>query len=961
TSIQAAFRRQVAATPQGVALVQDTRRWAYAQLDRAANRLAHRLRRQGSGRGSLVAFHGVRGFEAVTAMLAILKIGAAYVPLDPEAPEAHTAMLLGEAGIGWLVGPADRPPPLQPAPRFVAWEVDGANGVPGADDGADQDPGIDGDPDDLAYVLHTSGSTGRPKGVCTPHRGVLRLVLSPGYVELGADEVVLQAAPLSFDASTFEIWGALLNGGTLAIQGGSRLSLDDLARTLREQRVTTLWLTAGLFNLVVDERIDALSGVRQLLAGGDVLSVHHVRKAQAALPGVRFVNGYGPTETTTFACCHRVDAGESAATIPIGRPIGQTRIHVLDAQMVPVPVGAVGELYVGGAGVARGYLDRPDLTAEVFVPNPFFDPGRDAAEDCALVLYRTGDRVRMRSDGAVEFVGRRDDQVKLRGFRIEPAEIEQVLGMHPAIQDASVIVSGEAGDRRLVAYVVPAAHAAMPPTAEMRRFAADRLPDYMVPATFVTLSALPLSTTGKVDRRALPAPAWDDAADATSAARTALEATLVAIWSSLLPAAAVGVHDNFFDLGGDSILAMQLASRAARAGLSIAPAQVFEHQTIAGLAAAIERQGGAGGRDWMETGERPSGDVPLTPIQRWFFDQALAVPSHFNQAVCVVLPSTIERAHVVASIAAVVSRHDAFRLRFEPAADGWRQHYAEADAVVPVEWFDVPDPDPSAQDAAVERHANALQAGLDLVTGPLMRIGGFDLGPQRGLRLLLVVHHLIIDGVSWRTLLGELQQAYLRCRRGQPVALGPKPRSWRAWAEWLSTSVTASDAALAYWRGVVDAGPQVLPLDGPGGVNTMEHAQSRTRVLDESLTHALLHDVPALRQWQPQELLLAALATTLTDWIGAPDVLLDLEFHGRPSTGPDFTGTIGWFTALFPLRLARAPTDDPQMRVSAVQSQLRDVPDHGCSYGILRGREGGAALAVTPPIAFNYLGRFDGA
>jgi acyl-coenzyme A synthetase/AMP-(fatty) acid ligase/acyl carrier protein len=429
-------------------------------------------------------------------------------------------------------------------------------------------------------VTYTSGSTGSPKGVAVPHRAVVRLVRGNDYARMGPDEVFLQLAPVSFDASTFEIWGALLSGARLAVAPSHALSLAEVGRAVREHQVTTLWLTAGLFNQMVDDRLDDLRGVRQLLAGGDVLSVRHVRRVLDELPACRLINGYGPTEATTFSCCYTAPRPlpEACESLPIGGPIANTRAYVLDRHLSPVPVGVPGELYIGGDGLARGYLGRPGLTAERFVPDPF------AAEPGSR-LYRTGDRVRWLPEGVLEFHGRLDEQVKIRGFRIEPGEIEAALAGHPAVREAAVLAQpGRHGDKHLVAYFVGSA-----PVTELRRHLEGRLPGYMVPAAYVALDALPLTASGKLDRAALPALA-PAPTEAFVPPRGTAETVLAGIWAEVLGVPSVGAHDNFFDLGGHSLMATRVVSRIRdEFGTDLPLRALFETPTVSGLAGAVER------------------------------------------------------------------------------------------------------------------------------------------------------------------------------------------------------------------------------------------------------------------------------------------------------------------------------------------------------------------------------------
>jgi aspartate racemase len=577
-TVPARFERVVARDPTRLALVAEGGTLTYGELNRRADHLAAVLRTHGVRPGLPVGLCAARSVELIVAMVAILKAGGTYVPLDPAHPPERLAALLADVAAPLVLTHGPGLPLLPPA--CTALPIAAAERAGGA--AAATPAAAPGDPAAVAYVMYTSGSTGTPKGVRVPHRAILRLVCEPTYVTLDATETLLQLAPTAFDAATFEIWGALLNGARLVLAPPAPPTLAELGALIRTHGITTLWLTASLFHLMVDERLADLAPLRQLLAGGDVLSVPHVRRAVAALRHGRLINGYGPTENTTFTCCQVVDAATAALpAIPIGRPIGGTTVYVLDPQRRPVPVGVAGELYTGGLGLALDYLRRPDLTAARFVPHPFAD-GR---------LYRTGDRVRWRPDGTLEFLGRFDDQLKIRGFRIEPAEVAAALASHPAVIECCVVAvdqpsSGE-GEKTLVAYYV-----SRTPVDELalRQHLATRLPAPMIPACFRSLERLPMTPHGKVDRLALPAPdrARSDAGEYV-AARTSTEREISRIWSSVLGIDRIGVHDTFFALGGHSLAATKVAARMSEAfGVDLPLAVIFRKPTIAALAATLE-------------------------------------------------------------------------------------------------------------------------------------------------------------------------------------------------------------------------------------------------------------------------------------------------------------------------------------------------------------------------------------
>jgi aspartate racemase len=584
-SIGELFEAQVEASPDEVAVVYEDRQLTYRELNERANQVGRYLQKLGVGPEVMVAISVERSLEMVVGLLGIIKAGGAYVPLDPEYPAERLRFMMGDTRAPVLITQERQLASVPASEAQVVcldrdWEeIKGESG---------ENLAARAGGETLAYVMYTSGSSGRPKGVTVRHRSVVRLVRETNYASFTRDEVFLQFAPLSFDASTLEVWGALLNGGRLAVMRAGIPSLEELGRAIREYGVTTLWLTAGLFHQMVESELESLSGVRQLLAGGDVLSVNQVEKVLRELPECRLINGYGPTENTTFTCCYGMGAGtEIGTSVPIGRPISNTQVYILDQRQQPVPAGVAGELYIGGDGLARGYLNRPELTEEKFVANPF----KAAA---GARLYRTGDRVRYLADGNIEFLGRIDQQVKIRGYRIELGEIEAVLSEHPAIKESVVIARQEdSGDKRLVAYLVVGDRSTAG-VSELRSHLKQKLPDYMVPSTFVILDELPLTPNGKVDRHRLPAPEQSrpELEEGFVAPRDELERQLSNLWERILDVKPIGVTDNFFELGGHSLLAVRLFAQIEKLFHKNLPlATLFQAPTIEGLAEILRQEG----------------------------------------------------------------------------------------------------------------------------------------------------------------------------------------------------------------------------------------------------------------------------------------------------------------------------------------------------------------------------------
>ncbi|MCB1056355.1 MAG: AMP-binding protein, partial [Acidobacteria bacterium] len=808
--------------------------------------------------------------------------------------------------------------------------------------------------DHLAYLNYTPGSTGKPKPVGLTHRGVERLALRTNYADLGPGESLVQGASISFDAATYEIWGCLLAGSTLVgLPREVTLSPPDLAVALDEYEVDNLFLTTALLHQVAREAPATFRHLKRVMFGGEAVEPVWIREIlEKGAPGELF-HFYGPTENTTYSTWHpvrRVPAG--AATVPIGRAVAHSSVHAVDRSWRPVPVGVAGELWVGGDGLARGYLRRPAATAEKFVPDPFGPPGGR--------LYRTGDLVRWNREGALEFVGRFDNQVKLRGFRIELGEIEGALVEHPAVAGAVVLVREDVpGERRLVGYVATAPEAEAPTVPELREHLSGRLPKFMVPAALVVLDALPLTANGKVDRRALPVPELDrtDLAGELVAPRDRREALLAEVFAQVLRLDAVGVRDNFFELGGDSILSIQLVSRAKRAGLRLSPRQVFEHPTVAELAAAAE----LGTAVAAEQGP-VAGPVPPTPIQRAFLAHDPETRDHFNMPLLLAPHgAALDPDLLEAALGKLVEHHDGLRLRLVEDDTGPRLEHAPPAPFV-LERIDLS----AAADpvAALEKAAGGIQAGLDLVAGPVFRAALFELG-EGGQRLLLVPHHLVVDGVSWRILLEDLETAYRQSVAGAEVELPAKTTSFRAWAERLEAFARGPEVAAeaGYWLDEAARPAAPLALDEPGGDDSVAGTKTFTVGLDEEATGALLHEVPRAYRTQLQEVLLAAVALTLGAGAGG-GVRVDLEGHGREEIfdDVDLSRTVGWFTTMYPVVLTAAG-GDPGETLQAVKQQLRAVPAKGLGYGLLRHGaaepETAEGLAAPATLSFNYLGQLD--
>ncbi|WP_026400352.1 non-ribosomal peptide synthetase [Actinomadura rifamycini] len=942
-TIPALFEARAAERPDAVAVSFEGVSWTFGEVNARANRLARRLVERGVGPEQFVALALPRSAELVVAILAVLKAGAAYVPIDPDYPEDRIAYMLDDARPVLTIRPED---------------VD----APGYDD-TNLDVPIS--PDNPAYVIYTSGSTGRPKGVVVPHQNVVRLLRSTEkWFDFGPDDVWTLFHSYAFDFSVWELWGSLLYGGRLVVVPYmTSRSPQDFLRLLEAERVTVLNQTPSAFyQLMAADRENPghdLSVLRYVVFGGEALELGRLDDWYSRHPenAPTLVNMYGITETTVHVSYIALDRAY-AATAPgsiIGTGIPDLRVYVLDDYLQPVPPGVVGELYVAGPGLARGYLDRPGLSAERFVADPHGKAGTR--------MYRTGDLGRWRRDGALEYLGRADQQVQLRGFRIELGEVEAALTRHGDIRDAAVVVR----DDRLVAYVVGSGVE----SSELRRFVGRDLPDYMVPAVIVELDALPLTVNGKLDRKALPEP--DLSAKVSSRTpSTPEEETLARLFAEVLNLERVGVDDGFFDLGGDSIIAIQLVSRARQSGLVVSPREVFQHQTVEELAAVARPVG----EDEQVEAEPPGagiGQVPATPIMHWFRDLDGPVAG-YSQRMLLQVPPSLGVADLTRALRMVIDHHDMLRLRVHGAEFEVAERGA-VDAAPLVRRVDVAGLDGAELRAVLAAEARAARARLDPEAGTTAQLVWFDAGPDRSGRLLLTLHHLVVDGVSWRVLLPDLVTAWA----GE--APDPVPTSFRRWAQRLAAEASdpARAAELPLWEDVLATPDPALgarPLDP--AADTFGAARHRTVSLPADVTGPLLADVPAAFHGRVNDVLLTALALAVAEWRrdrGVTDetaVLVDLEGHGREEIVPgvDLSRTVGWFTSIFPVRLDAGWVEPSDVReggqavgtaLKRVKEQLREIPDNGIGYGLLRYLNPSSAARLAgrphPQVAFNYLGR----
>ncbi len=1073
------FEAQADRSPEAIAVIYQDRALTYRELNERANQLAVALRKAGVHSDVPVGLCLNRSPELIVGILGILKAGGCYVPLDPKYPADRLALMIEDANLSLIVTQQSLTRSLD-GHRVKTICLD--NEWSAISENPRSNLHLAASPQQLAYVIYTSGSTGRPKGVMVEHGSVVNHNLH--CVEqfgLRPGDRVLQFATINFDTAVEEIFPTLLSGATLVLRSADEnlATGADLMNLVEQYQLTVLDLPTAYWQEWVYEMTLAPlripESLRLVIVGGDKTSAERLASWRKIVgKRVQWLNTYGPTEGTVIATAFDPDDDrndwQEGSEVPIGRPIANAKIFILDREMRPVPVGVKGMLYIGGAGVARGYLKRPDLTAERFIPDPFSrTPGAR--------LYNTGDLARYRPDGTIEFIGRQDHQVKIRGFRIELPEIEAELEKHKLIREAVVVArEDESHIKRLIAYCVPAVsagdaklgkrrHVRVPflseasldfngnqralfktediseggarlmtispipsldahehirmavklPSdhsainldsqlvwqrgerigvafqrmtesdeqllrttiarllenkvvlmSELRGFLKQRLPEYMIPSAFVIIDHLPRTATGKIDRRNLPEPDMVQLEQNRSfiGPRNPVEEKLAEIWRQVLGVKQISMNDNFFELGGDSILSIQVIAKANQVGLKLTPKQIFEHPTIAGLA-SVTNMG-----QIVHAEQAPvSGRVELTPIQRWFFDQNFAEPHHYNQSVFFEVKQQLDPGALKAATAHLQRHHDALRTRYRIMESGPEQFIPEGELAAPFELVDLSRVSDHELTRAIEQCTAEGQRSLDLEQGPLFRVMLLDCGPHRAQRLLIVIHHLVVDGVSWRILLEDLQTLYAQLKAGQPPQLPAKSTSFQYWArrltDYAQSESLKQEAGL--WLNQFKRIVGTIPVDFENGDNNEASERTVEVGLNAEETSEILKTVPAAYHAQINEILLTALTETFYHFTGVRQLLVDLEGHGRADlfADVDLSRTVGWFTAVYPVVLDLRGSRSRGESLKMAKEQLRKIPNQGIGFSLLKylcsdpGIRAQMRSLPKAPIVFNYLGQFD--
>ncbi|MED1913794.1 non-ribosomal peptide synthase/polyketide synthase [Bacillus thuringiensis] len=951
-TIHQCFEKQAEKTPEAVAVVFEDVGLTYHELNERANRLARTLRSHGVTKDRLVGLMTERSVDMIVGIFAIFKAGGAYVPIDPTYPEERIHYMLDDSGADLLLTQSHLVGKVSFDGKILVldsepsvYHENGSNLVP-----------MSG-PNDLAYVIYTSGTTGQPKGVMLEHHGLCNLkAYFDQTLQIGLSDRALLFASYSFDAACWEMFQALFCGATLYVPTMETiLNYERFEHYMAKNQITIAALPPTYAVYLDPERMPNL---RILFTAGSASSTELVYKWKDQ---VAYYNGYGPTENSVATSIWPVSEDARAGEIiSIGRPVPNHRVYMVDAQGHLAPVGIAGELCVSGPGLARGYLGRPELTDEKFVPNPFAN-----GEVGYGRMYRTGDLARWMPDGNIEYLGRIDHQVKIRGYRIELGEVEAQILKVEDVQEVIVLArADEQGQNQLVAYYVAEREVS---GSELRYVLGEKLPNYMVPAHFIQLAHMPLTPNDKIDRKALPAP--DNAAHSRNeyvAPQTAAEQAIALVWQTVLGTQRIGLRDNFFDLGGDSIKAIQVSSRLLQAGYKLDMKDLFKHPNVAELALHLRLMD----TNAADQGEI-TGSVALTPIQHWFAQQDLVAPYHFNQAVMLHRAQGFDEQALRRALRKLVEHHDALRMVFrktEHSYEAWNRGMQEGE-LYRLEVLDFTDTlDGAALSLAIEEKAREIQSSIRLSEGPLLKLGMFRCAD--GDHLLIVIHHLVVDGVSWRILFEDLASAYEQAVKGEAIHLPDKSDSFRIWSERLSAFADslAMESEYAYWEHVNESVssdfaslPEDLEHDGRW---TIRDTAVVTVKLTEEETSQLLKQAHRAYNTEVNDLLLTALGMTLYAWTGKERSLINLEGHGREDiiADTDISRTIGWFTSQYPVLLDIGIKADVSRHIKQVKEGMRRIPHKGIGYGMwryLNKSERTNETYVDPQINFNYLGEFD--
>lgn len=942
-----------------IALSSDHSHMTYFKLNQRANRWARIFKEKGLEEGNLAAVLLDRSFLMAEAIIAAWKLGCAYIPVDPQDPTGRILNIIGDSDAGLLVRES----------RYADLEV-GCDGVETVEtdllverveDGGDENPELLTEPEGLAYIIYTSGSTGKPKGAMIEHPGMMNHIQNKIVdLRITDESIIAQNASHTFDISVWQFFAALVAGGRTVIYPEEIvLSAGPFLDRVVNDRITILEVVPSYLSIMLellDLKSRTFQFLRYLLVTGETVNPRLVDRWYEKYSHIEVVNAYGPTEASDDITHGFIGPGSYKERVPIGRPLANLNIYIVDRHMQLCPVGVKGEICVSGTGIGRGYLNRPEQTRSVFSVDPFLDRSE-------VRLYKTGDLGCFRNDGSIDFFGRKDYQVKIRGHRIELGEIEQKLARHPLVKEALIIDAEHQGIKSLWGYYIPRNRSDSIEFSEMRQYLLKELPDYMVPAYLVQLDRFPLTSNGKVDRKKLPEPTENLTEKRHLPPRSDLEKRLVDIWAEVLGIDKdnIGIDVNFFELGGDSINAIQISARLQKYQLNLDIKDIFLNPTIEQLAKCVKRV------DRIIDQQTVTGVVELTPIQRWFFETHFAGGHHFNQSLMIHSKAGFKRESVQKVFEKIVEHHDALRMIFDIRGDRdiiQRNRDVDEGSLFDFEFLNMVGK--SNIGGEIARESNRIQGGINLHDGPLIRLGQFH--TPEGDHLLLVIHHLVIDGISWRILMEDFAIGYQQLERGEEVRFQNKTDSFKYWSEkfieYSDHEAILED--LEYWKAVERCDVKSISRDfeAEGEQKKYKYNRTITMYLDEQETENLLKEVNRAFNTDINDILLSALGLAVREWGGLDKVLINLEGHGRDSIFSDIniSRTVGWYTSQFPVLLDMGRWDDLAGYIKTVKETLRNIPNDGMSYGILRyltpaEKKGDFTFSLKPEISFNYLGQ----
>ncbi|MEC1587841.1 amino acid adenylation domain-containing protein, partial [Bacillus spizizenii] len=924
------FEDQVSQTPDKVAVCADGKEITYQELNAKANELAVRLREMGIGRDDYVAIMAERNIETIIGICGIIKAGGAYVPVDPAYPlERVTYMLEDCKPKAILVNGSSfiykEDIPVVDVSEAMQWT------------GRQENPVNINTVDDLINLIYTSGTTGKPKGVMIEHKGVTRLVHRPNYVELNKDTVILQTGSLSFDAATFEIWGALLNGGKLRISSQDLImDASKLKQTIARHKINTMFLTTALFNQLINSDVTVFDGIGTLLFGGEKASEVHVRKLLENNSHIQLTNLYGPTETTTFATYYPIDVDQLRAKTPIGKPISNTATYIMNEGRL-CGIGMVGELCIAGDGVARGYLNKPELTKAKFIPNPY---GPE-------MMYCSGDLARWLPDGNIEYLDRIDDQVKLRGFRIELGEIESVIRKVDNVKEVAVVVSERDNEQHLCAYIVGRN---ILDVAIIRSKIGKELPSYMIPAYMMQIDEIPLTINGKVDKEALPE-IEAKSNEEYVAPRNKIEEKILNVFANVLGVKKIGLTDSFYELGGDSIRAIRVVSKLRELAIELSIRDIMQMRVMDSI---LKKAKSAELKVKYEQ-EEVVGNVPLTPIQKIFFDWKLPNVNHFNQAVMLKAKGELEEQLVRKTLREITVHHDLLRATFIEEEQVIRK--AEDIEAFHLETYNFMNiVDKSVLAKLIRDENNKLQSSIDITSGPLLKAALYR--TIEGNYLMICIHHLVIDGVSWRIIIEDLVNGYKQASARQHIKLPEKTASYLDWSQGLLeySKCMELESEIEYWTRVC----KKMELGRISEDSIGEEGFGSTTILfDRETTQGLLYEANKAYNTEINDILLVTLGLAVKSWKGQKSIGIHLEGHGREEIHKDIniSRTVGWFTSIYPV-LLEIPNDIEEAIIQ-VKETLRHIPNHGLGFGVIQNYRKDRIYENDADICFNYLGQWN--